>query len=221
MKTKDWMKKFPIVRFNEISRRLNGKEYAKVFTHRLTKSGYLTRVIKGVYSASDNPFEVASNIYYPSYISCLSASYRFGFSEAIPRVIHIVSQKKHNYIEFKGYSIEFVKLPCVWGYHKEDNEFIADVEKLMIDAFLRPNCMGNFDEIISIFERCEKIDVAKLAGYLKRLNSNKIFRCVGYMLEKYKQIDISNVIPIDKNYHALNPFKVGKKTMNKKWRLRI
>lgn len=220
MGSKDWVRKQPIIHFNEIVRRLRSRGYAKVLVYRLVKSGHLVRVAKGIYSASDNPFEVASNIYYPSYISFLSASYRHGFTETIPRIMHVVSNKVHKALDFQGYSIEFIKSREVSGYHKDGNEFIADVEKLMVDAFSHPECVGNFDEITNIFSKSERIDVNMLKRYLEKLGSGKVYRCVGYMLEKYKNEDIFGFMPIDKNYYNLDPFKPGKK-INKKWRLRI
>lgn len=220
MKSKNWIRKQPVIHFNEIARRLKSRGYAKIFVHRLVKKSSLIRVTKGIYSASDNVFEVASNIYYPSYVSFLSASYRHGFTETIPRIIYVVSNRAHKELDFKGYLIEFIKSEQVFGYQKDGNEFIADIEKLMVDVFSHPKCMGNFDEITNIFSKSEKIDVATLKQYLKKLNSSKIYRCVGYMLEKYKNEDIFGFMPMDKNYYSLDPFKPGKK-INKKWRLKV
>lgn len=224
MKDKEWLKKSPVIRFNEIARRLKSKAYAKVFVHRMIKQGVLKKVSKGIYSTSKDIFSIASNIYYPSYISFLSASYRFGLTEIIPRVISIVTTKKHKSLEFERYTIDFIPLKEIFGYSKEGNgssvTFMVDIEKLMIDAFLKPKNMGNFEEIKNIFEKSEKIDIEKIRHYLKKLNSNKIYRQVGYMLEEYAGIDVYGIMPINKNYYNLNPFK-GNRKINKKWRLRV
>lgn len=222
MRNKDWLKKSPVIRLNRIARRVNGKEYAKLLAYRMAKEGTLKRVARGAYTASDDIFSIASNLYYPSYISFLSASYRYGFTETIPRIIYVAAAKRHKPIDFEGYAIEFVPLKSLWGYHKEEDDvFLADVEKLMIDAFLRPEAMGNFEEIERVFENSAKIDVGKLCRYLKRLGSNKIFRQVGYMAEKYGKGDISSLMKIDRNYHNLNPFKKKGGRINEKWRMRI
>jgi len=222
MKNKDWMFEFPVIHFNEIVRRVKSNEYAKLFIHRMIKQGKIKRVTKGIYTTSNDIFTIASNIHYPGYISFLSASYRFGFTETIPRLISVVTSKKHKSIEFSGYTIEFISMKSPWGYHKEgkgtDVSFVADVEKLMLDAFLKPKSMGNFEEIEILFRRSEKINVEKICSYLKKLNSNKIYRLVGYLLEKHQNLDLSGLFPLDKNYYYLNPFKKGKK-LNKKWRL--
>jgi len=214
----------PIIRFNEICRRVNKEKYAKQLVSRLVKNGKLKRVKKGVYTSCEDIFSIASNIYYPSYISFISASYRFGFTETIPIIIYIVVNKRHKPIKFEGYIIEFVCLKDVFGLHKQGRDkntvFTADLEKLMIDSFLRPKYMGNFEEITNIFKNSGKVNEKKLRNYLNRTNSNKVYRQVGYLLEKYKKINIYGLFPIDKNYYDLNPFQKGKKIDNK-WRLKI
>ncbi|MDO8553681.1 MAG: hypothetical protein Q7S22_02650 [Candidatus Micrarchaeota archaeon] len=223
MENREWLKKTSVIRLNEISRRVSSKAYAKLLVHRLIKSGKLSKITKGIYSASDDIFSIASNIYFPSYISGLSASYRYGITEVIPIIITIITGKKHKRIEHSGYKIEFIQSKKVWGYHKEGNDneavFIADFERLVIDVFFYPKQMGNFDEIENIFKSIEKIDVEKLKGYLKRVKSNKIYRQVGYMLEKYRGLDISNLMKINRNYYQLNPFVKKGKTLDRKWRL--
>ncbi len=224
MKSKEWLSASPIIRFNQIVRELKNSAYSRVFVLRMIKKGVLRRVTKGTYTSSKDIFQIASNIYYPTYLSFLSASYRYGLTEIIPRKLLLASSKKYDLIEFNEYTIEFIQINAMWGYHKEgegkETVFVADIEKLMIDAFLRPKCMGNFAEIENIFRNAENVDQKKLKDYLIRLNSNKIFRQVGFMLEAHKDIDIHGTIPMDSNYHELNPFRKGK-SINSKWRLKI
>ncbi len=221
MKTEEFLKS-PTIRFNDIAKRTANREYAWILVHRLVKEGKLKRITKGVYTTSDDIFSIASNIYYPSYISFLAASYLNGFTEAIPRTVSIATAKGHKPVEFAGYLIDFVRLDSIWGYHKEGSGghtyFIADVEKLMIDSFLRPDRMGNFAEIENVFSMAEGVEEGRMSEYLKKIGSGMLSRKVGYMLEKHRGIDISESIKIDKNYYQLNPFKKGK-TLNKKWRL--
>lgn len=224
MKSKEWLKRSPIIRFNQIVRKLKNSAYSRVFVLRMIKKGILRRVTKGIYTSSTDIFQIASNIHYPTYLSFLSASHHYGLSEIIPRKIQLASSKKYKTIEFDGYSIEFIPINAVWGYHKEGEGkealFVADIEKLMVDAFLRPKCMGNFAEIENVFRNVQEVDQKKLKEYLIRLNSNKIYRQVGFMLEKHKGMDIHGIIPMDSNYHESNPFTKGKNT-NLRWRLKI
>ena len=225
MKEYKWMENQPIVRFNEIARQVANKEYAKLLAYRLIKAGKLSRITRGTYSNSDDIFSIASNLYFPGYLSGLSASYRYGLTEIIPITMSVVTTRKHKTIEYKNYQIEFVKSDEVWGYHKEgknkDIVFIADLEKLFIDAFLYPEQLGNFEEIKNIFKNAEDIDVERVKSYLKKLKSNKVYRQVGYILEEYRDLDISSLIKINKNYYSLDPFQKKRKALDKKWRLFI
>lgn len=224
MKDYTWLKKQPIIKFNEIARRVASNAYAKLMVHRLIKAGKLIKISKGYYSASENIFSVASGIYFPSYISGLSVAYMYGTTEIIPITITVVTSKKHKKIYFMNYIIEFVKSKDVWGYHKEGEGnttmFIADYERSLIDAFLHPAQMGNFDEIENLFKNVDKVDLNRLKSYLQKLKSNKLYRQIGYLLEKHKTIDISGLMKLNKNYYNLNPFEKGQRT-DKKWRLII
>ena len=220
----DWLKKHPVIHFNEIVRKIGNRNYAKIFVHRLIKAGKLRTIGKGAYSASDNIFAIASNVHFPSYLSFLSASYLYGFTQAIPVRAYVVTEKKHKTAKIMDYEIEFVASRHVWGYHKEkqgeEDIFLADIEKLMIDAFLKPEHMGNFNEMENIFVQSSEPSLEKLKEYMLRLDSGRIYRQVGYMLEKHKGIDIHGWMKFDKNYYSLNPFQRGRK-IDKKWRLRV
>ncbi|OIO20763.1 hypothetical protein AUJ17_05460 [Candidatus Micrarchaeota archaeon CG1_02_47_40] len=186
----------------------------------MQKKGILHKAARGIYSASEEVFAVASNIHYPSYVSFLSASYLYGFTETIPRIVSIAAAKKYSKIEFKGYTIEFVRMKELWGYKNENGVFLAEPEKLLIDAFLKPKSMGNFEEIERLFGGSLEINAEKLKTYLKKTNSDRVYRCVGYMLEKHRKIDISRLMRIDRNYYELNPFESGA-GINRKWRLKV
>ena len=215
---------YPVVNFNEIVRRVNSREYAKQVVQRMINKKQLTRIKKGLFTASNNALSVSSNIYCPSYISFLAASQYYGLTEIIPRVISVVTPNRYKPVEFKNYKIEFVYLNKIFGYHKKRRGkeviVISDLEKLMIDAFLKPKHMGNFEEIKNVFKNAGHLDKKKLVEYLKKINSKKIYCQVWYMTEKYCKLDIKGALQINKNYHDLNPFLRGKK-INTKWRLRI
>ncbi len=218
------MEKHPVFSLNDAERHFASREYAKLFIHRQVKSGELKAVGRGLYSTSNDSFAIASNIIFPSYLSFLTASYLYGITQIIPIRLQMASPKKRKSVEFEGYNIEFIPLRDLWGYHKEkmgENEiFVADFEKLLIDAFAKPKEMGNFEEIEKLFDKTQKLDEEKLKQYLIRAGSERIFRQVGYLLQKHRGIDISGTMSIDRNYHTLNPFQKGKE-INQKWRLWI
>jgi len=220
----EWLESYPVLRFNDAVRHFNSREYARVFLHRMAKAGRVRRITKGVYATTNDIFAIASNIYYPSYISFLSASYLYGFTQTIPIAVYVATTESHKPLEVLGYRIEFVRMREMWGYRKERrgdaDAFIADVEKLMIDAFLKPEQMGNFHEIERVFASSTKLDVGRLREYLLRVGSGKVYRQVGFMLERHRRIDIWGWMEVDRNYYSLNPFQPGKR-INTKWRLRV
>lgn len=217
------LKEKPVFKVADIERiSLCSKKYAWLTLNRLKKAGFITRITKNVYTTDKNAFVVASNIAYPSYISFLSASSFLGYTEQKPYVIQVAATRRIKEIYYKGYKIEFTSLRHFFGYKKLATEqgevFIAENEKLMMDAFERWKEMGNFDEIIKVFEKAD-ISEEKLVEYLKKANSKAIIKRVGCLLEKKKGVDISRHFKPDNNYIRLNPFSKKAKIKNSKWRV--
>lgn len=218
------LKEKPVFRIQDIERiAFCNREYAKLIAHRLKKRGLIKQVTRNAYTTKDNIFVIASNITYPSYISFWSASYFLGYTEQIVNTVHIAVTRRIKPIKFEGYLIKFVPLKYFFGYKKihtsEGDIFVAEDEKLLIDAFLKYRECGNFDEIEKIFEN-SRIDKEKLAAYLKKINSQAAAKRVGFLLEKIKGIDISKSLKLNKNYVLLNPFSKEWKEINSKWRIK-
>ncbi len=198
------------------------KEYARLILNRLEKKGFVKRVVRNTYTTKDNIFVIASNITYPSYISFWSASYFLGYTEQIINKIQVATTRRIKAVKFEGYEIKFIPLKHFFGYKKinttEGEMFIVDGEKLLLDAFLKPEECGNLDEIEKIFENA-KVDKEKIIKYLKLIRSQTVIKRVGFFLDKIKGIDISKSFKLDKNYPSLDPFNVGGK-INRKWRVK-
>lgn len=200
------------------------RKYAKLMAHRLKKKGLIKEVARNAFTTKDSIFVIASNLAYPSYISFWSASYFLGYTEQIVNTVHVAVTRRIKPIKFEGYTIKFIPLRDFFGYKKirtdEGDIFVAEDEKLLIDAFLKYRECGNFDEIEKIFEN-SKVDKKRLIAYLKRINNQTVAKRVGFLLEKTKGMDISKSVKMDKNYVSLNPFlKIWKKT-NSKWRVLV
>ncbi len=79
-----------------------------------------------------------------------------------------------------------------FGYKKvrsdEGDTFIVEDEKLLIDAFLKPEKCGNFDEIEKMFENA-KVSRRKLVSHLKQVDNQSVIKRVGFLLEKIQHID--------------------------------
>ncbi|MCD6247047.1 MAG: hypothetical protein J7J87_01260 [Candidatus Diapherotrites archaeon] len=225
LKFLEWARRKDTFCVQDATRILESSEsYAKLFLHRLVKRGLVKRVTKNVYTVKHDVWVVASNIVAPCYISFWSAAHYYGFTEQILNTIFVAVPFSKREVEFEGYKIKFVELEEFFGYKKErtgaGSVFIAEQEKLLIDAFLKPNYCGNFDEIIKVYENA-KISEEKIVEYLKRVKKQAVVKRVGYLLEKVRGIDISKHFGLDRNYVILNPFEKGWSKVESKWRVKL
>lgn len=214
-----------VFRLNDVQRiGLCSREYAWLMLSRLKKRGLIKRVSENAYTTKSDISVIASNIVYPCYISFWYASYYLGYTEQIVNTVQIATTAKKKPIEFENYRIAFVPMRHFFGYKKvrtdEGEVFLAEDEKLLIDAFLRPKECGNFDEIIKTFENA-RISREKITEYMKRVNSQSIIKRAGFLLEDKQGIDLSGEFKLDKNYVTLDPFSKKSQKINSKWRVKV
>jgi|UniRef100_A0A7C5PFV6 predicted transcriptional regulator of viral defense system len=217
----------PVITSNDVSKNFSiSKAYARIFLQRLFKRGLVRRIEKGKYSYVNDALVIACNLVYPSYISFFTAASIKGYTEQLPRSIQLATTAYKRDIAFDGTKIEFINLPSwsFYGYLKQMRNgftiFIAEDEKLIIDILLKPKTVGNFEEMIEIIKNT-RVQEDKIKEYAKRIKNVSLLKRLGYFLEEYKNIDLSDIVSIrDRNYVNLNPFgKLGKK-INKKWRIK-
>lgn len=192
--------------------------YAYTKLYRLSRKGLITKIIKGKYTLTREIYAIATNIHNPSYLSFWSCSQYKGYTEQMLNTIQVATTKRYKKIRFDSYNIEFIKVKSIFGYDRIGDMFIAEDERLLIDALSSEKHMGNFDEIEKTFINTE-IDIEKIISYLKRINSNSLIKRTGYMLERYKGIDISENFLLDKNYVRLTIFQKSR-IIDKKWRVK-
>ncbi|NHV07217.1 MAG: hypothetical protein HA495_07755 [Thaumarchaeota archaeon] len=217
----------PIITSNDVSKNFNiSKTYARIFLQRLFKRGLVRRIEKGKYSYVNDALVIACNIVYPSYISFFTAASIKGYTEQLPRTIQLATTVYKRDITFDENKIEFINLPSwgFYGYLKQMRNnfaiFIVEDEKLIIDILLKPKTIGNFEEIVEIIKNI-KVQEEKIKEYAKRIKNVSLLKRLGYLLEEYKNIDLSDVVSIrDRNYINLNPFGKLGKNINKKWRIK-
>lgn len=209
---------------SDVQRLVSSKKYAKLVLHRLKKKGLIRRVTQNLYTTKNDINVIASHITTPAYISFWSASSFLGYTEQVLNTVQVATTRKVKAAFFNNYLITCLPLKEFYGYKKIRTNagelFIVEPEKLLIDCFLRHKAVGNFDEIIKIFEKAE-ISEEKVVEYLKRAQNQSLTKRVGYLLEKIRNIDISLHFTLDTNYILLNPFSKKQATNNTKWRVKI
>ena len=214
------LKEYPVADRNLITKLFGyDKKYSSLVLQRLEKRRILTKISKGKYTAIDNIYKIATHIYFPSYISLLTASMLKNATEQIINTVQVMSNYNKT-IKLKGYTIEFLRInkKYLFGYRNENNIFIADNEKLLLDMLLYRSSSGNFQEIVKVVENLE-FNIKTLTSYLNKINKKSLIKRTGFLLEKHKKIDLSNKFKLDNNYVRLNIFKKSKK-YNSKWRIK-
>lgn len=227
MKLIDYLKSKPIIDIASVKKFRNcSAQYASLVLQRLHKRGIIYKLTRNKYTAISDIYVVATNLYPLSYLSFWSASQYFGYTTQILNTIHIVTTRRHKPILFQGYTIQFTVLPkkYFFGFHKipttQGFVFVAEPEKLVIDALLRPQLMGNFDEIVAIVAK-STLHQQKMAAYLHRANNSALHKRAGYLLEEYQSMDFSKGLRLDTNYVSLNPYTNVTERTNFKWRLKL
>lgn len=221
------LEKFPIVTKATIKKVLGCDDnYAYTVLTRLNKKGILKQVKKGKYTSIDNIYVIATNIFTPSYLCLWTASSYKGYTEQILNEVQVATTRKRKSLNFEKYRILPIKFKksIFFGYKKirlrENFElFISEDEKLLIDALLFQDKMGNPEEIIKVVKSA-KIEKEKIVKYLKKIGNKSLMKRTGFLLEKFKGMDIFERLKIeDRNYPNLFLNQDSKK-IDKKWRLR-
>lgn len=218
------LKAKPVFRVQDVER-ITGqsRNYSRQVLHRLKGEGLIKQVARNAYTTGENIQAIASSILTPAYISFWSASCFLGYTEQIVNTIQIATTARRKSLAFGNYAIKFIPIKEFFGYKKihtnEGDVFVAEDEKLLIDALLRPEECGNFSEIIKIFENA-KISEQKMIDYLKRAGDQTVIKRAGYLLEKTRKMDVSEAFELDRNYVILNPFLKSAAKTDKKWRVR-
>ncbi len=166
-----------------------GKAYTKLFLHRNMKKGIVGHVERGLYYVKTryNEYEIASHILSPSYVSMISALAYYGLTTQIPRVVYVLSTKRHRALRnVSGFDIVFkrIKGEMLFGYHKESdgNIFIADPEKAIVDIYYF-NDVSDLDE--TVLDKPSRIDIGKLVLYAQRSKRKSAVLKIAKLLKEH------------------------------------
>lgn len=222
------LERFPI--FNlKILKEIIGKKnnYAKLVVHRLKKEKLIFEIEKNKFSIWRDSFIVASNIVWPSYISCWSALRYHNLTEQLTQSIFIITTRarKKKVINFNNTQIVFIKInkKYFFGYKKERYNnfdiFIAEKEKALIDSALLKKV--SFSEISEIIKNNKKnLNLNLLVDYLIRTENKTLIKRFGFLFDSIG-IDMHDKLKKFTNFKYINlDYAVkskGKK--NKKWRI--
>jgi len=213
---------YSVFTFSDI-RRVVPEKKTNLYTYlsRMKKAGLIYEVEKGKYTLATDPFEVATGLVQPSYISFLSGLNLRGISDQIPVRLQVICTRQKKEIMFAGMKIQFIRFhkKRIFGFekikHGRSEIFVADPEKLILDSLYMPE----HAPVAEVFKAMQEgFDEAKLLKYAKLMDSKIVSKRLGYLLELLGS-DHSQELRISNKYELLNPSKNKKGSINKKWKL--
>lgn len=109
-----------------------------VTLNRLVKSGILVRLAKNIYSPFTGAVDIkkiASEIYFPSYLSFEQALSQYGILSQIPYTQTFATTRPAKKMVIADIAVEFshIKKELFFGFTLENGKYIAEKEKALLD----------------------------------------------------------------------------------------
>lgn len=200
---------------------------------RLKKKGWIDEIekgkylLKGIVAEHVDPFELATRMVWPSYISFWSALNFYKLTEQVPFTIFVVTTKHKRQMKLSSMRLRFVSLSPkrFFGYRRVGKITIAEVEKALLDSLLYPRYAGGLGEIAKSLREAD-LDPDRLVDYALRLDSKSLCARLGYLLDYVdKPLDSSHesalLNRVGDSYPKLDVSKPRKGHIDKKWRVLV
>ena len=149
--------------------------YIKTSVNRLLGRGDLVKVVRGVYALNRNDLDIekiATQLYYPSYISFESALARYGIINQGRYGLTLATTRHSRQMIIAGVECKYSKLkPALFfGFDLIDRVFLASPEKAVLDE-LYLICMRKREGDTSEWY-LDGLDRQKLQEYIQPFNSS-------------------------------------------------
>ncbi len=157
----------------------------RVSVSRLASSGALTKLGGKLYTidpSSINWMKLASELYYPSYVSFESALSYHNILSQQPIHLSLATTKrtKNTTVGNKNIFYHHIQEKLFWGYVREQEAYIADPEKAFLDiAYLSLNGYATFDPEEMNLSLLKK---SKITTYLRKFDNKKLSRLITRIL---------------------------------------
>ncbi len=188
--------------------------YIRQALHHLTKSGWLVRLKKGLYTISGSvpgvsavhEYEIAMALTNPAAISHWSAFSYHGLTDQIPGTVFVLTttesviprtKKKKDKVKNRGYPIgdtvfKFIQVKAerFFGTKKvwigDARIMITDLERTLLDGLTLPRYCGDLTEVIHGFElKTPEINIDRIVEYALKSDVS-VAKRLGWILEKQK-----------------------------------
>lgn len=188
--------------------------HATSLLHRLSASGRLTRLKKGVYAINDpltrlpraHPFAIGRALVTPSAISHWSAFQHWGLTEQVPDAVTLSSPTRTFPPSVESYDRgmrrawvvagtryevtaiteqRFFGIENVW-LNERDRVAVLDRERALLDAFQHFHIFGSLSVgLEALEEHLGELDLDRLARYALQLGVTAVVKRLGWALERH------------------------------------
>lgn len=175
-----------------------------------------------------NPFFIASQIVYPSYVSFWSALNFYGFTEQVPVVVFIASLRRKRELEFDGFRFKYVfmRRDRFFGYRREragELDFlIAEEEKAIVDSLYLPEDAGGMVEVAkAVYNAKGRVDLDKLLAYASEMRSRSLCSRLGYLLERFGLDARALLSHSSREYVRLDQRRAKGRVWDRRWHVNV
>ena len=126
----------------------------------------------------------------PYYVGFWSAMNYWGFSEQVPRIVHVVVPARRRGFEFQGQRVQFVvmKRDRIFGAVSQSagsvSFLVSDPERTVLDGLLRPRYCGGIPGVARALAAARStLDWEKMGRYARQLGVEAVERRLGYLLD--------------------------------------
>ena len=160
---------------NDLRKLFPEDAYIKTSVNRLVNGGNLVQITRGVYAISRNDLDIekiATQLYYPSYISFESALAKYGIINQGRYGLTLATTRHSKQMTIAGVDCNYSKLkPALFfGFDLINDIYLASPEKAVLDE-LYLICLGKRKEETSEWY-LESLDRQKVLEYLEPYNSS-------------------------------------------------
>ncbi len=205
-----------VMRFASVTR-----PSANVLLHRLSSSGWVIHVGRGVYSLVDDPLVVGTSVVSPSYVSFVAAYHYHDVVEQMPFTTTVAAAKARRPLATPSWRVEFVQLrpSLMFGFAVERVSDavarVAGLEKAVVDALYMPR-RALFADTVRAIRECDPV---VLESHAERTHIEALRRRVGFLSEKLH--GRTAIAPVGRTVHVLNPSRRRRGRFDARWRMYI
>lgn len=229
------LKIFSIEQAKKIAKDLKIRpNYVPEIFHYLQKTGWISRLKKGVYffnaqsgfGSPPHDFEIAIALVNPCAISHWTAMHYHHLTDQTPNKIYAITPTGTAIPRFKKDHFIFIQIKKEYYFGIEKiwiNETviqITDPERTLLDGLMNPQNCGDFQEVLHAFKMLgDKMNLEKIIHYALKLDAATSKR-LGWILEKsgYASSLTKGLMKLPiKGYRRLDPTGPSKGPYNKKW----